>query len=84
MSTVKTAISIQEPLFDRLDQLSTELNMSRSSLLALAFEEFLQRYENRKLLEALNKAYDDEQAEELEQAAEHLDYHVENLEDDSW
>jgi hypothetical protein len=44
-----------------LNELMTRLKMqvSRSRLFALAVEEFIQRHENRKLLEALNDAYDD-------------------------
>ena len=59
MSYVKTAISLQETLLQRIDTLARELDMSRSRLFALAAEEFLQRYQNRELLEAINASYDD-------------------------
>lgn len=59
MSYVKTAISLQEALLQKIDALARELDISRSRLFALAAEEFLQRYQNQKLLEAINAAYDD-------------------------
>lgn len=57
MSTVKTAISLQESLFERVDALAQELDIPRSHIFVLAVEEFLQRYENRKLLEGINAVY---------------------------
>ena len=59
MANIKTAISLQQSLFDRVDALARELTISRSRLFTIAVEEFIQRYENQKLLEALNAAYDD-------------------------
>ncbi len=59
MASVKTAISIQEPLFKQVEILANDLNISRSKLFALAVEEFLQRYKNQQLLEEINRAYDD-------------------------
>jgi predicted transcriptional regulator len=57
MPTVKTAISLQESLFKRVDQLARELDIPRSHVFVLAVEEFIQRYENRKLLKTINEAY---------------------------
>ena len=59
MANVKTAISLQRPLFEQVDALAQELQISRSRLFVLAVEAFLQRYQNRQLLEAINEAYDD-------------------------
>lgn len=59
MTNVKTAISLQESLFEQVNDLAQELQVSRSHLFVLAVEEFIQRHENRRLLEALNDAYDD-------------------------
>lgn len=58
MATIKTAISLQESLFQQVENLARDLNVSRSQIVALALEEFLQRHQNRQLLEALNHAYD--------------------------
>jgi metal-responsive CopG/Arc/MetJ family transcriptional regulator len=59
MAHIKTAISLQETLLQQLDALAQELDISRSRLFTLAAEEFLQRYQNQKLLETINAAYDD-------------------------
>lgn len=58
--TVKTAISIDDALFAKIEKLAAELNISRSGLFSLAAGEFVERYENRQLLEAINRAYEDE------------------------
>jgi len=82
MAVVKTAISIKEPLFHKLEELADEMEMSRSRLLALALEEFIERHENLRLLETLNAVYaDDPQEEELELAAKHAARRREALED---
>ena len=59
MANVKTAISLQRSLFEQVDAMAQELQISRSRLFALAVEAFIQRYQNRKLLEAINEAYGD-------------------------
>ncbi len=59
MTNIKTAISIDKPLFEKVDNLAHELNTSRSRIFALAATEFIQRHKNKKLLDALNAAYDD-------------------------
>lgn len=74
--TIKTAISLEESLFERVDALAKELNISRSYLFALAAQEFIERHENQHLLEATNAAYDDlpdpyEQALRQEMRAKH-------------
>ena len=59
MANVKTAISLQQSLFEQVDALAQELQISRSRVFVLAVEAFIQRYQNRQLLEAINEAYDD-------------------------
>jgi uncharacterized protein with von Willebrand factor type A (vWA) domain len=68
MPTVKTAISLPEPLFTRAKEAANRLEISPSQLVARAVEEFLKRYESRKLLDSLNRAYEDSpSADEREQ-----------------
>jgi metal-responsive CopG/Arc/MetJ family transcriptional regulator len=64
MPTVKTAISIEKPIFDKMDILSKNLNISRSRLFAMAAEEFIERHKNLELLQLLNQAYEDAPASE--------------------
>jgi metal-responsive CopG/Arc/MetJ family transcriptional regulator len=59
MANIKTAISIDKPLYDQVEDLAHELNTSRSRIFSLAVTEFIQRLKNQKLLEAINAAYDD-------------------------
>ena len=59
MSNIKTAISIDKPLFEQVENLAHELNTSRSRVFTLAATEFIQRHKNQKLLDAINAAYDD-------------------------
>ena len=57
MAQVKTAISIGEILFQETEAIAQEMNIPRSQVVALALEEFVQRYRNRQLLEQINDAY---------------------------
>ena len=59
MASIKTAISIEKPLFEQVDALAKELHISRSRFFMLAAQEFIQRYKSQKLLDAINDAYDD-------------------------
>ncbi len=59
MGNVKTAISIDKPLFEQINNLAHEMNTSRSRIFSLAAKEFIQRHKNRELLGAINSAYDD-------------------------
>ena len=68
MKTVKTAISLQKTLFDHVNELAEELHMPRSQLFVVAVEEFIERYESRKLLEALNEVYSEEVPDSSEEA----------------
>jgi metal-responsive CopG/Arc/MetJ family transcriptional regulator len=67
MSSIKTAISIDETLFEQAKALAEELKVSRSRLFVLAMEDFLRRHRNRELLEQINLAAED-QSDPAEQA----------------
>ncbi|MCB8962074.1 MAG: ribbon-helix-helix protein, CopG family [Ardenticatenales bacterium] len=83
MATTKTAISLPDGLFQELERLAKELHLSRSRLLALAFEEFVERRQNQKILRELNAAYDDEQVEELDLTRRHMIRYQIN-QDETW
>ncbi len=59
MTRTKTAISLTESLFEQADALAEEMNISRSQLFSIAVEEFIERHQNQKMLEALNEVYQD-------------------------
>ena len=60
MSSVKTAISLPEPLFRRAETMAHKLQISRSQLVATAIDEFVKRYERKALIEAINQAYEED------------------------
>ena len=64
MANIKTAISIPESLFEQVEVLARQAQISRSRLFVLAVEEFVHRHENEELLKAINRAYDDLQSPE--------------------
>ncbi len=56
MSTIKTAFSLDEALFEQAERTARELRMSRSRLYAEALRDYLERRRNRMLFEQLNRA----------------------------
>ena len=84
MGSIKTAISLDEPLFEQVEALAKEMHVSRSRLFVLAAQEFLERHKSRKLLEAINNAYKDmPTAEEDKLLAEMRNRHAEQV-DEQW
>ncbi len=59
MANIKTAISLQKPLFEQVETLAREMKVSRSRLFVLALEDYIRRYQNQQLLERINQAYQD-------------------------
>lgn len=57
MGSIKTAISLEQTLFEEIEALAKEMEISRSRLFVMAAQDFLERQKNRKLLEAINDAY---------------------------
>jgi metal-responsive CopG/Arc/MetJ family transcriptional regulator len=60
MEYIKTAISIQKPLFEEAENLARQMKVPRSRLFAMALEEYIKRQHNRELLAQINAAYADE------------------------
>lgn len=60
MPNVKTAISVEEKIFDQMNTLAKHMKISRSRAFALAAEEFIERQKNIELLKALDEAYADQ------------------------
>jgi len=75
MTQVKTAISIQEILFEETENIAREMKIPRSQVVSLALQEFIQRYRNRKLLKEINAAYEvpatEDEVESLEKMRSH-------------
>ncbi|MEA3428551.1 MAG: ribbon-helix-helix domain-containing protein [Thermodesulfobacteriota bacterium] len=58
-TSVKTAISMREELFEEVDKLAEELHVSRSKLFVMAVQEYIKKYESKKLLSQINDAFSD-------------------------
>ena len=71
MAHVKTAISLDESLFQAAEEWAEKLGVSRSQLFARAVEEYVRRRENEELLQRLNEAHADGPDEEDEEALRH-------------
>ena len=59
MPGVKTAISLNEELFLKVNQLADDLHISRSKVFTLAVQDYVKKQENQALLARLNEAYED-------------------------
>jgi len=84
MGNIKTAISIQESLFEQADELARELDISRSRLFVLALESFIQEYQNQKLLKTINAAYDGESDPAEESRIRSMRRHQRRLVEGEW
>ncbi len=85
MTTIKTAVSIEEGLFHRADKLAAELQLSRSGLVALALERFIVQYDTKRIVEILNEVYADGLTEEEQQTMAGMRrLQAELLEDEQW
>ena len=84
MTNIKTAISLQQALFEQIDTLAKEMQVSRSRFISLAAEEFIRRQQNRKLLEAINDAYDDLPDMEEESLRNAMNHHHRQLVEGQW
>ncbi|MDI6768161.1 MAG: hypothetical protein QMD04_00625 [Anaerolineales bacterium] len=67
MANVKTAISLQGSLFEQVENLAHELKVSRSRVFVLALENFIRDYQDKRLFDQINKAYEDVPPDEAEQ-----------------
>lgn len=68
MSTIKTAISIQQSIFEQVEAIAQEMKISRSRLFVLALENFIRDYQDHQLFEAINQACAEISDDPLEQS----------------
>jgi len=57
---MKTAISIPDKIFKEVEKVAREYSVSRSELFTMAVNDFLEKVESKKLLDAINRAYSPE------------------------
>lgn len=76
IATMKTAISIKEPLLKEVEVLAEKLSISRSQVFALAVKEYLRQFQNQELLKKIDRAYSGEgDLKEKVQAERKKSYH---------
>ena len=84
--SIKTAISLEEELFHKVNDLAHKLDISRSKLFVIAAQDFIKKNENQVLLTKINEAYseyelsDEENRVKVSQKKKSL----KNLENDKW
>ena len=59
MSSVKTAVSIDESLFRKANELARKMKLSRSGFIANAVADYVRRLEAKDVLTQLNEVYAD-------------------------
>lgn len=64
MPGVKTAISLDEELFNKVDNLAHKLHISRSRVFTIAVQDYLHKQENKSLLAQLNEAHSDQPSDD--------------------
>ena len=85
MANKKTAVSIEEPLFEQADRLAEQMKISRSRLYALALEMFIQKQESQQILEQLNRVCGESPpTDEEEQLLEAMQHRQRSLVEGEW
>jgi len=59
MTVIKTAISIDKSLFEKINQLANEIKLSRSQIFSQAVRYFVDKRDNLELVRRINQAYAD-------------------------
>ena len=58
MTNIKTAISIDEGIFKKAEEMARQMKISRSQLFSMALEKYLRDIENKSMLERINAVYE--------------------------
>lgn len=83
LRSMKTAISIPDPLFNAVERLAKRFGISRSELFQRAVREFLGNHEDKGVTEALNEVYGpDHEKARLDQLLERLQ--VASIPEEEW
>ena len=87
MATVKTAVSLDKPLFQKTSRLARKMKLSRSRLVALALDEFMRRRDDEEIVKRLNEVYGEQgglNEEDKNVLAAARRHHAKLLADDKW
>ena len=80
---MKTAISIPAPVFEKAEQLSKRLGISRSQLYTVAVSSYVSEHQNEGITEALDQIYGAE-GEESQLGSELLALQLRSLPEEQW
>ena len=80
---IKTAISIEENLFEQVKKLASELRIPRSRVFSIAVKELIKKRDSEKLLRQINDAYTEETPEEIEVREGHRKKHIRVLSEET-
>lgn len=81
---MKTAISISDNLFEKVEEIAEELHLSRSRVFTTAVTEFISRRTNKKILQALNRAHTPETKEEASARNQARRAHIKLRKTEKW
>jgi antitoxin MazE6 len=85
VNTIKTAISLKKELFEKVNKLARDLNISRSRLFVLAVQHYIKEIENRNMLTEINNAFSDPaDPEEIIVQGKMRKKQIENMDEESW
>ena len=85
MGGVKTAISLDEELFNKVNKLASDMHVSRSRLFTIAVKDYLKKQENQSLLAQLNEAYSDYPDDEEKKVSQSMRAeHSKIIKQESW
>ncbi|MBD2147578.1 ribbon-helix-helix protein, CopG family [Sphaerospermopsis sp. FACHB-1194] len=84
MTSIKTAISIEQSLYDQVNELATAMKIPRSKLFAIAIEEYLHRQKQHQILESINEAYADGLDEPEQIMLEKMRHHQGKIQQKEW
>lgn len=84
MTNKKTAVSLDESVFEKADSLAREMGVSRSKLYETALKAYIEDNENRMLLAELNEAYKDGPTQEELERLEEMKAYQRRLVEGEW
>jgi len=67
-----TDVSLSKSLFEEVETVAREMELSRSRLFVMAVKDFIERYRTRRLVEQINLAYQDGPDEEEQELLRHM------------
>jgi metal-responsive CopG/Arc/MetJ family transcriptional regulator len=82
---MKTAISIPDNLFDKVETMRKKHHLKRSQFITLAVRNYIKKIQNECILNTLNEVYSDNQNNDDDFINDMTDYSAKNiLEKESW